>query len=79
MAEEFGLNLNIDATQGDIQYKFTEDSFNEALKTFGLKNLANALVERASATQPEEFKFTYKDLEDGTAAFQRTRIQRNRA
>ena len=52
MAEEFGLNLNIDATQGDIQYKFTEDSFNEALKTFGLKNLANALVERASATQP---------------------------
>ena len=69
MAEEFGLNLNIDATQGDIQYKFTEDSFNEALKTFGLKNLANALVERASATQPEEFKFTYKDLEDGTAAF----------
>lgn len=27
------------------------------------------MVERASATQPEEFKFTYGDLENGTASF----------
>lgn len=69
MAEEFGISLNMDATKGDIRYQFTEESFNEALQTYGLKNLANALVERASATQPDDFKFTYKDLEDGTASF----------
>ena len=48
MAEEFGISLNMDATKGGIKYQFTEESFNEALQTYGLKNLANALVQRAS-------------------------------
>ena len=68
MAEEFGPTLG-EATQGGIQVQFTEDSFNEALQTFGAENLANALVTRASSMIPEEYQFTYDDLKSGTAKF----------
>ena len=68
MAEEFGPTLG-EATQGGIQVQFTEDSFNEALQTFGAENLANALVTRASSMIPEEYQFTYDDLKSLSIIF----------
>ena len=49
----------------NVQYTFTKDTFNEAMKTYGPENLAQALTQRAGGIVPSEFSFTLEDLRSG--------------
>ena len=49
----------------NVQYKFTKDTFNEAMKTYGPENLAQSLTQRAGGIVPSEFSFTLEDLRSG--------------
>ena len=62
--EQTGPNLSEGLT-GGVRYQFTEDSFEEALQTFGPENLAAALTQRASSLLPPEYRFTYESLKSG--------------
>ena len=42
----------------NVQYTFTKDTFNEAMKTYGPENLAQALTQRAGGIVPSELSFT---------------------
>jgi len=49
----------------DVRYTFTEETFREAMETYGPENTARALIQRASATQPPEMQFTLDSLQTG--------------
>ena len=55
----------VESQLDDIRYNFTEDTFREAMETYGPENTARALIQRASATQPPEMQFTLDSLQTG--------------
>jgi len=64
--EEQGPQLTEGITS--VRQQFTKEQFDEALQKFGANNLARALTQRASSLMPDDYKFTFEDLQSGDAA-----------
>jgi hypothetical protein len=50
------------------QYQFTEDTLRQNIDLHGMSNLVTSLTDRTGQMQPDELKFSFNSITDGTAA-----------